>query len=317
MRIGYPCVNYTIGCRCNRTFRLKSYSDRYLKDTVESNLSCLLQTLEYNVKHRLFFFRITSDLIPFASHPICTFPWQAHFRTTFLEIGAFIKKHQIRISMHPGQFTLINAEKESVFKRSLAELMYHIHVLESLGLDATSKIQIHIGGLYRNREASLRRFIRRYHQLDDCIRKHLVIENDDYGFSLRDCLRIHHKTGIPVIFDTFHHSINYHGETRIDSLNAVEKTWNTRIDGMMMIDYTSQQPDARKGTHATTLDTYDFKEFIQESRSFDFDLMLEIKDKECSAVKAVKILKTDPRFFPGPPAVTKRKIRKYASRSVQ
>ena len=48
MRIGYPCINTTIGCKSNRTFRLKSYSEERLIETVENNLNCLLQILRFN-----------------------------------------------------------------------------------------------------------------------------------------------------------------------------------------------------------------------------------------------------------------------------
>ncbi|MBN2104540.1 UV DNA damage repair endonuclease UvsE [bacterium] len=297
MRIGYPCINYTVGCRGNRTFRLKSYSDRYLKATVESNLTCLLQILKYNVRHQLTFFRITSDLVPFASHPICTFDWQTHFASIFLEIGAFIRKYNIRISMHPDQFTLINAEKESIFKRSQAELLYHVQVMEALGADKTAKIQIHVGGLYSNRTASVRRFVRRYHQLDERLREHLVIENDDYNFPINDCMQIYQETGVPVVPDIFHHAILNKRESLTDILGVVERTWKKGHHGPMIVDYSSQQPNARKGTHAKSLDSADFRQFIEDSCPYDFDLMLEIKDKECSAIKAVRIVKKDPRFI--------------------
>lgn len=295
MRIGYPCINFTIGCRGNRTFRLKSYSDEHLIETAESNLECLFQMLKYNVKHKILLFRISSDLIPFASHPVCSFNWQDHFKSTFHEIGLFIKKHGIRISMHPHQFTLINAEKETIFRRSQAELFYHVQIINLLGLDDTAKIQIHVGGLYKNRQTSLRRFIRRYHQIDTCLKKYLVIENDDYNFSLEDCMHIHQETGIPVLLDVFHHAINNHKETIHDALGAVEKTWRNN-DGPMLLDYTSQQPGARRGTHSMCLDEVEFKEFIEASQPYDFDLMLEIKDKECSAIKAVSIVINDTRF---------------------
>jgi UV DNA damage endonuclease len=49
MSIGYPCINLTIGCKSDRTFRLKSYSEGRLMQTVQDNLDCLLKILEFNV----------------------------------------------------------------------------------------------------------------------------------------------------------------------------------------------------------------------------------------------------------------------------
>jgi UV DNA damage endonuclease len=80
MKIGYPCINQTIGCKSNRKFRLKSYSEQRLIDTVTSNLGCLTEILKFNVEHHILFFRITSDLVPFASHPICKFDWVPYFK---------------------------------------------------------------------------------------------------------------------------------------------------------------------------------------------------------------------------------------------
>ena len=290
MRIGYPCVNYIIGCRANRTFRLRSYSDQYLRETVESNLSCLAQILKYNVQHQIFFFRIGSELIPFASHPICQFDWPEYFDTQFKEIGLFIRKHNLRISMHPDQFTLINAMDESIFQRSLKELNYHVCVFECLNLDSTAKIQIHIGGVYGNKAASIQRFIRRYYQMDERLKRYLVIENDDNNYSVKDCLAIHKKTKIPVVLDVFHHQLYNHGESLSTVFNSVYETW-AGDHGPMIIDYSSQQPGLRKGAHAATIDDKDFRQFIRTAGHYNFDLMLEIKDKENSALRAVKIVR--------------------------
>jgi UV DNA damage endonuclease len=58
-----------------------------------------------------------------------------------------------------------------------------------------------------------------------------------------------------------------------------------------MIDYSSQQRGQRSGSHAKTLNIALFKKFLLETKGLDFDLMLEIKDKEASASKALKILR--------------------------
>ncbi len=63
-----------------------------------------------------------------------------------------------------------------------------------------------------------------------------------------------------------------------------------------MVDYSSQKVGERKGRHAQSIDLGAFKDFLEQTRLFDFDLMLEIKDKEKSALKAIEIASDDPRF---------------------
>ncbi|MDD1665292.1 MAG: hypothetical protein LUQ32_08035 [Methanomicrobiales archaeon] len=117
--------------------------------------------LEFNRDHGILFFRITSDIVPFASHPVIDLPWQDRFRAQIGEIGRLIRDSGMRISMHPDQFILINAPDETIVERSIAELRYHAEVLDLMDLDTTAKIQIHVGGVFGDREASIRRFIDR------------------------------------------------------------------------------------------------------------------------------------------------------------
>ncbi len=290
MRIGYPCINLSIGCKADKKFRLKSYSTQRLINTITNNLSCLKKILEYNINHRILFFRITSDLVPFASHPICKFNWQKKFRNNFEELGAYIKKHAIRISMHPNQFTLINPIDQKIFKRSLKELLYHTEVLDLLELDSSAKIQIHVGGVYRDKQKSMNRFVSRFRKLEENLKQRLVIENDDRCYNLKDCIQIHNVTEIPVLFDSLHHEIKNSGETLTEAFELFTKTWRKK-DGLPMVDYSSQQSEQKKGKHAETLDTKHFKNFLRSTSNFYYDLMLELKDKEQSALKAIKIAK--------------------------
>lgn len=290
MKIGYPCINRSIGCTANSTFRLASYSDENLVSKVESNLKCLARILEYNIRNGLLFFRISSDIIPFASHPVCTFDWASYFKQEFRELGGVIRENDIRISMHPDQFVLINSLRRDVVEKSIMELDYHCRVLDAMKLNSSAKVQIHVGGVYASREKSAGRFIENYRLLPGAIRKRLVIENDDRSYGLQDCISLHKETGVPVVFDSFHHECLNNKERLIDAIRDAGETWQN-ADGILMTDYSSQEKGMRKGKHAESIDLGLFEKFMRETKEIDFDVMLEIKDKEKSALNALKLLK--------------------------
>lgn len=299
MRIGYPCINLSIGCTANHTFRLASYSDERLIATVNANLACLEKVLAWNVAHGLLAFRIGSGLVPFASHPVCTAPWRDAVADRFARMGAFVRGHGIRISMHPDQFNLLNAKDPAIVERTIAELTYHAEVLDLFGLDATAKVQVHVGGVYGDREASIARFVETYAVLEPRIRQRLVIENDDGRYSAADCLAVSARCGVPVVLDVFHHAVLGDGRPLGPLLDEAASTW-APADGPPMVDYSAQAPGRRRGVHATSLDDADFGRFLAASAGHDLDLMLEIKDKEASALRALALTVGDPRLRRAP-----------------
>jgi UV DNA damage endonuclease len=290
VKIGYPCINTSIQRHHASTFRLASYSETKLIQTVRDNLAHLEKILKYNVENHLLFFRISSDLVPFASHPVCKFNWIHHFKSEFKQLGEYIKANNIRISMHPDQFVILNSSNEKVIDNSINELKYHCNILDAMDLDQTAKVQIHVGGVYGDRHRAIKKFVECYSTLNEALRKRIVIENDDHLFNIKDCLEIHQQTGIPIIFDNFHHEcFSYSKESIIQAIKKASLTWKVK-DGLPMLDYSSQSKGERKGKHATTLDPLLFCNFIKEIQRLDFDLMLEIKDKEKSALAALKLL---------------------------
>jgi UV DNA damage endonuclease len=296
MKIGYPCINLSLDCRSSRTFRLRNYSKERIKEIVKSNLDCLLQILNYNYDNQIYFFRITSDLIPFASHPVMNFNWQDHFKLDFIKIGQFIKKNNMRITMHPGQYTVLNSINKKIYKNSLLDLDYHVDVLDLMELDSSAKVQIHVGGVYENKQQSINRFITRYQLLDDRIKRRLIIENDEKSYNLKNCLQIHKKTGIPIVLDIYHHECFNSGESFFEAFKSFFETWKEE-DGIPLVHYSSQKIGGNRGNHAYSIDINDFQRFIEKTLDFDFDLMLEIKDKENSVLKALNKIKNDPRLI--------------------
>jgi UV DNA damage endonuclease len=234
--------------------------------------------------------------VPFASHPINTFNWQEHFRAEFEAIGVYAKQNHFRISVHPDQFTLINSPNIDIFEASKRELLYHAQLLERLQLDTTAKIQIHVGGGYGNKAQSMQTFINRYATLPEAIKQRLVIENDERLYNINECLEISAKTGVPIVFDVLHDKINHQTVFNQEYFMKVTQTWNPKMDGLPIVDYSSQKIGGKPGNHASSLDSQDFLSFLADTQGFDFDVMLEIKDKETSALKALKLAWNDPRM---------------------
>jgi UV DNA damage endonuclease len=289
MKIGYPCINRTLACQGDRTFRLKSYSDTRFRETVENNIACLKSILKFNGAHGILFFRITSELVPFASHEICTIAWQQEFSEKLGFLGRYIQSKDMRISMHPDQYCVINSPDEGIVRRSVAELLYHCDLLDAMGLDRTAKIQIHAGGVYGKRHESMKRFVASYGALDERLKRRLVIENDDRSYPAEDCIALSRETTVPVVFDIFHHQLLNRGEAVPQIMEACASTWHLQ-DGPLMVDYSSQEPGKRQGAHAQSLDAEDFASFLATIKGLDFDLMLEIKDKEKSALRAIDLV---------------------------
>ncbi|MBD3242525.1 MAG: UV DNA damage repair endonuclease UvsE [Chitinivibrionales bacterium] len=290
MRIGYPCINRGMDCTPNRTFRLASYSEERLYETVGMNLGCLGRVLAYNVENGLFAFRIGSQLVPFASHPVCTADWRTHFAAQLRDIGAFAQRHHMRLSMHPDQFVVLNSLSDDVVRRSVAELAYHAAVLDAMQLPSDAKIQLHLGGVYGDKQAAMERFAAAYHRLPPAVRRRLVIENDDCSYSLRDCLHVHEQIGIPVVLDTFHHECLNSGEPLAEAAAAAHRTWGPD-DGPLMVDYSSQKEGARVGSHTESLSARHFRNTMDQLTGVECDVMLEIKDKEQSALRALAIVR--------------------------
>ena len=151
MRIGYPCINLTLKNHNPSSFRIKSYSERRFNETVKNNLNRLQKILKFNLNNNILFFRSSSGIIQFASHPICKVNWRSIFKRDLENIGNFINKNKMRISMHPDQFVILNSKNDIVIENSFRELRYHADLLESMNLSLDAKIQIHIGGIYDNK----------------------------------------------------------------------------------------------------------------------------------------------------------------------
>lgn len=293
MKIGYACICLGVDNTSQRTCTQKYATEEKLKEIMEHNLRSLKTILEYNVQHHIFLYRISSDLIPFGSSPVNTLPWRQIYQQELVEIGNYIKTHGIRVSLHPGQYTILNAERQDVVERAIEDLRYHASILDAMELDATHKMILHIGGVYGDKTAAIERFIHVYQGLDEAIKNRLVIENDDHYYTIEDVLYISKELDIPVIFDNLHHQILPPSidKEEIEWMDIVRHTWKEK-DGVQKIHYSEQDPNKRVGGHAKRIDIDVFLAFYLRLRRDDLDIMLEVKDKNVSALKCNNLIHT-------------------------
>lgn len=292
--IGYACNFIGDKSLRFRTIRKNNITNEKLTEIISHNLNVLKEIILYNKKNKIKLFRITSDLIPFGSSEFNTLDWGEVFKEEFAEIGRIIKESNMRVSMHPGQYTVINSLREDVIERAFWDLNYHDKVLNLLNCDKTSKIVLHIGGVYGNKEEAIIRFIKNYGRLKPSVKNRLIIENDDKSYNIEEVLYISENTGAPVVYDNLHSKINPPSVEKDDLywINLAKKTWK-KEDGRQKVHFSIQDPDKKPGGHSKTIYINEFKKFYEDTCGGDIDIMLEVKDKNVSAIKCVNTLEKD------------------------
>ncbi|WP_034552465.1 UV DNA damage repair endonuclease UvsE [Carnobacterium funditum] len=295
MKIGYACLTLGVYNTTFKTCTLKTATPDHLLILIKHNLDTLDRIIDYNISMGITHFRISSDIIPFGSSPINDLNWDDIFKREFHLIAEKLKAHNVRVSMHPGQYTVLNSPNEEVVKRAVEDLTYHTRFLSALETAKSSKIILHIGGVYGDKEAAITRFEKNYHLLSQGIKDRLIIENDDKSYNIGDVLAIGLTNHIPVVYDNLHNQVLPFDVAKDDRyyILLANKTW-TAEDGVQKIHYSQGAKLKRAGSHSKTIDLEIFNEFLKSIP--DVDIMLEVKDKNLSAVKAVNLTSNDKKI---------------------
>src|SRR3954452_16756734 len=202
MRLGFAVKVLGAGGLPSHDTRRRQ-SDPHLSVSLD-RLEAILGYLEDNA---IGMYRMATALAPYASHPdLPRFRDQPRECTERLaQIGARARAAGIRLSTHPGQYTVLNSEDPRVAGLAVEELEVQAEILDGMGLGPEAVVVLHVGGAAGGIQAACDRFVRGFDGLSDAARNRLVVENDDRAFGLADVLALAERIGRPVVWDVLHH----------------------------------------------------------------------------------------------------------------
>ncbi|KEO82830.1 UV DNA damage repair endonuclease UvsE [Tumebacillus flagellatus] len=297
VRIGFVSLALAIFNNTpSSTFTYKLFQQRPYEEALaravevgRKNLRATQRILYYNAAHGIKLHRMSSSLIPLATHPDVGIDVKATYPEELKALGDFAKAHDIRLTMHPNQFTLLNGS-EKVVAASLKDLQYHTDLLDGMGLDHQHKVNIHIGGVYGDREKAIQTLYDNFPLVPESVRRRLTFENDDKTYTVLETLEVCEKVGQPMMLDIHHDWCNPSAMTPIELLPRIAATWG---DTPMKIHVSSPKDDSDFRAHSDFIDPERLLVFLKACKQHGLprvDVMVEAKQKDLACLKLAEDL---------------------------
>ena len=188
----------------------KSVAEQKLWDLMVQNIDSVrkLVTKVGEQEGHLRMVRIGSDILPVYTHSDWKYYWRRkdvtqYCENGFSEIGRIARDRNVRLSFHPGQFTVLASENPDIVERSIEEFEYHATMAAWMGFGRSFqdfKINVHISG--KQGPDGIRKA---YKRLSSEARNCITIENEENSWGLDNCLSI--SDLVPIVFDCHHNWI--------------------------------------------------------------------------------------------------------------
>ncbi|MGV3489065.1 MAG: UV DNA damage repair endonuclease UvsE [Tuberibacillus sp.] len=263
-----------------------------LESIAKSNIHHCLRLLKHNAYNGIAFFRLSSRLIPLATHPdLHGWDYMSAVAEEFKELGRYANEHDMRLDFHPDHFNVINTPKKDILKSTIINLDYHIKMLRAMDIEPTHRLVLHVGGVYKDKPQALERFVSNWAYVPMAIQKSVMLENDDKSFDIIDALYLCEKLGVPMVFDLHHHLANHVGPDWKIHWHRIIKSWeNSTLPIKMHISSPKNEKEFR--SHADYVDPEMFLPFLKEIDGSvpQLDCMIEAKQKDSALFKLVEDL---------------------------
>ena len=188
----------------------KEVAEQRLWDLMVGNIEATRKLVEKvgTLDENLRMVRLSSDILPVYTQQDWSWFWRLpatreYCERRFREVGDLARKNNVRLSMHPGQFTVLASCNPGIVERSIEEFEYHADMVRWMGYGKTFqdfKINVHISGKL-GPEGIRAAYTRLTPEARNCI----TIENEENAWGLNDCLSL--SDIVPTVLDVHHHWI--------------------------------------------------------------------------------------------------------------
>jgi len=188
----------------------RDVAEQKLWDLMVGNIEAVYRLVERvsTLDPHLRMVRISSDILPVYTHDTYRDYWRqpaviSYCETNFKRVGDLARANNVRLSFHPGQFTVLASSNPGIVQRSIEEFEYHTDMARWMGYGKSFqdlKINVHISG--REGPDGIRQA---YKKLSPEARNCITIENEENSWGLNDCLTI--SDIVPIVLDIHHHWI--------------------------------------------------------------------------------------------------------------
>ncbi len=188
----------------------REVAEQRLWDLMVHNISSTQKLVERvgTLDESLRMVRLSSDILPVYTERSWSYFWRRtdvrnFCSTAFAKVGDVARSLGVRLSFHPGQFTVLASDNPLIVDRSIEEFEYHADMVRWMGYGQKFqdfKCNVHIAG--RLGPQGIRDA---YKRLSPEARNIITIENEEMKHGLDTCLELYDL--VPIVLDIHHHFI--------------------------------------------------------------------------------------------------------------
>jgi len=189
----------------------KDVAEQKLWDLMVGNIESTRLLVERvgQLDENLRMVRLSSDLLPVYTQSDWAYFWRRndvrdYCERNFLSVGDIARSRNVRLSFHPGQFTVLASDNPDIVNRSIEEFEYHADMARWMGFGQQFqdfKINVHISG--RQGPAGIQRALTR---LSTEARNCITIENDEISWGIDSSIEL--ANDLALVLDIHHHYIH-------------------------------------------------------------------------------------------------------------